>query len=279
VPQLRAVPPGEVEQYLKALLFGGAGSGKTFNLTKIPRSYFIDLENGANYPEYQRNLREGGSVYFPTSDIDEVIAEVTTLISVPHNFHNIIIDPITVVFADEADLQEKYVGSDYGKNVAEANKKWRRLAKLLKRAQMNVLMTAYEKAKFDSPGEVIPNGPKDLSHFFDVVLHTQKRGEERVARIVKSRSRTFPDNTVIPFTYEELAARASVELARAAEPIELASADQVAELERLLSVRTDSKDLRDKWLKKAGAEELSEMRASDVAACIAFLNKSNAAAA
>ena len=267
---LRAVPPSEVQPYLKMLIYGGAGVGKSFNLTKIPRSYYFDLEQGASYPEYVKNLSDGESVIFSTVDIDEVIAEVTSLLSEKHSYRNVIIDPITTVFKDEADTQEKYVGTDYGKNTAEANKKWRRLGKLLKRLQMNVFVVAYEQVKFNDDS-LVPNGPKDIAHFFDVVLHAQKRGNDRVAIVVKSRSSSFPEGLTMPFTFDELAARASVELARNAEPIKLASDEQVAELKRLLMMRVDGEKLTDKWLKKVGAEELSEMPADAAEKCLNYL--------
>lgn len=269
---LRAVPPSEVQPYAKVLIFGGAGVGKTFSLSQIPASYFFDLETGAAYPEYVKNLKEAGSVIFQTVDIDEVITEVTSLLSENHSYRNVIIDPLTTVFKDEADLQEKYVGTDYGKNTAEANKKWRRLGKLLKRLNMNVFVVAYEQAKFGQEGVFVPNGPKDIAHFFDIVLHAQRRGESRVAVVSKSRSSAFAEGSTIPFNYEEIAARLKTELARNAEPIALASADQIESLTHLLSLRTDGDQIKDKMLKKAGADELTEISASMAAKAIKALS-------
>lgn len=269
--KLRAVQPDEVEKFLKLLVYGGAGTWKSHNLCQFPRSYYFDLERGVEEKQYVELLKKSKSVVFSTIDIDELIAETTTLLSEKHDFKTVVLDPITPVFQDESDLQEQHVGSDYGKNVAEATKKWRRLGKLLKRLNMTVVVSAYEKAKFDSK-DVIPAGPKDIEHFFDVVLRTERRGDECVATVMKSRNSAFPSNTTFRFTFEELAARYGRDnLERAAIPVPLATAEQVTEIKRLLETRTDGVQLRDKWLKKANAEELSELRAEDAAKCIAFL--------
>lgn len=272
--RLRAVQPGEVEKYPKILIFGGAGTRKSFTSCQFPRSYYFDLERGVEEKQYVELLRQSKSVVFPTIDIDEIIDEVTTLHSTAHDFRSVVLDPITQVFNDEADIQEARVGSDYGKNTAEANKKWRRLGKLLKRLNMTVVVTAYEKKEFGSdPVEYVPAGPKDLKHFFDVVLRTEKRGDDVVAHVVKSRSEAFPANAVFPFSFAELAARYGQEnLERQAVPVELASADQVTELKRLLATRIDGEELKDKWLKKAEATELSELPAEAAAKCIAYLS-------
>lgn len=270
--KLRAVPPTQVEKYLKLLIYGGAGTGKTHTLCQFPQSYFFDLEKGAEEKQYRDMLKKSGSLIYSTIDIDELIDEVTTLLSVPHEFKTVVVDPITSVFNDEADLAEDRVGSDYGKNVAEATKKWRRLGKLLKRLQMTVVVSAYEKKKFGDADAMVPAGPKDMEHFFDVVLRTERRGDTRYANVVKSRNQAFPEGSAFPFTFEEIAMRYGREnLERASVPVPLATPEQVGELERLLATRVDGDELRDKWLKKANADRLSELPAEAAEKCVTFL--------
>jgi predicted ATP-dependent serine protease len=272
---LRAVEPGEVEKYPKILIFGDAGTGKSHNLCQFPRAYYFDLERGVEEKQYVEMLRAANSRVFPTTDIDELITEVTSLLSEQHDFKSVVIDPITPVFLDESDLQEKYVGTDYGKNVAEATKKWRRLGKLLKRLQMTVVVSAYEKAKFGSDGVMTAAGPKDIQHFFDVVLRAEKRGGDRVVTVVKSRNRGLQEGATFAFTFDDIAERYGREaFERDAVAVPLATADQVSDLARLLSMRTDGDALKDKWLKKVGAEELSELPADAAAKCLLYLKGS-----
>lgn len=272
IRKLRAVQPSEVEKYLKLLIYGGAGTGKTHALCKFPQSYFFDLEKGAEEKQYRDMLKESGSLIYSTIDIDELIDEVTTLLSVPHEFKTVVVDPITSVFNDEADMAEERVGSDYGKNVAEATKKWRRLGKLLKRLNMTVVVSAYEKKKFGEDDAKIPAGPKDMEHFFDVVLRTERRGDTRYVTVVKSRNQAFLEGSSFPFSFEEIAARYGIEnLQRESVPVPLATAEQVADIERILATRVDGDALRDKWLKKANADRLSELPADAAEKCIAFL--------
>jgi hypothetical protein len=274
---LRAVEPGEVEKYPKILIFGDAGTGKSHNLCQFPQAYYFDLERGVEEKQYVEMLKNAKSRVFPTTDIDELITEVTALLSEKHDFKSVVIDPITPVFLDESDLQEKYVGTDYGKNVAEATKKWRRLGKLLKRLQMTVVVSAYEKAKFGSDGVMTAAGPKDIQHFFDVVLRAEKRGEDRVVTVVKSRNRGLVEGSTIPFTFDDIADRYGRDaFLREAVAVPLATDDQVKELTHLLSMRVDGDALKDKWLKKVGAEELSELPADAAAKCVQYLKGNDA---
>lgn len=272
---LRGKKPAQVEKRLKALFFGEAGAGKTTAAIQFPRPYLIDTERGAENAQYVRMIEERGGAVFACNDFDDIVREVTALLSEKHDYRTLIIDPITTVYDDLIEKAERRVGTEFGKHYAEAKKQWKRLGNLLLRLDMNVIVTSHQKRLYGDAMKVIGNtfdGPKGLDYLFDLVFEVGKRGKERVGTVRKTRLEAFPEGDVFPFSYDEVAeryGRAVLERDAAAEA--LATAEQVAELEALLADRKNGDELREKWLTKAMADSLAEMPAATVEKCIAHL--------
>jgi len=100
---LRARKPEAVVKRLKLFMFGPAGVGKTTAAIQFPNSYIIDGERGTE--NYDKLISESGSVVFQTTDINEVVQEVKSLLTVKHDFRMLVIDPIGEQMAfKEADI-------------------------------------------------------------------------------------------------------------------------------------------------------------------------------
>ncbi len=95
---LRGVKPTKIEKRLKAMFYGPAGVGKTMTAIQFPRPYLIDTERGAENAQYVSALEKAGGVYFPCTDPDDLIREVTALLSEKHPYQTVIIDPLTVIY-------------------------------------------------------------------------------------------------------------------------------------------------------------------------------------
>src|SRR5690349_4441553 len=106
---LRARKPEAVTKRLKMFMFGPAGVGKTTASIQFPRSYIIDGERGCD--NYDRLITESGSALFQTSDINEAVAEVKSLLTERHDFRTLVIDPITPLWNDLLEKCEHKVGS------------------------------------------------------------------------------------------------------------------------------------------------------------------------
>ncbi len=274
---LRGKVPTVEAKRLKAMFFGLAGVGKTTAAIQFPRPYLIDTERGAENAQYVKLLHDRGGNVFQTSDFDELVSEVTALLSEKHDYQTLIIDPITVVYANLLDKAEQKVGTEFGRHYGEADKRMRRLINLLLRVDMNVIITAHAKTVYGDKlvklGDTF-DGYKKLDYLFDLVVEIQKRGENRSGVVRKSRVEGFPDGEVFPFNYEEIAKRYGHEsLERDATPETLASAEQAAELNRLVELLKVSPDVVDKWLTKAKAETLSELPAEVASKCIEWCKK------
>lgn len=234
---LRAKIPRAGPRRLKLLLFGAAGVGKTTGALQMPRPYCIDCERGAVH--YGALVEEGGGAVFNTVQMTEVLTEVRALLSERHDFRTLIVDPITAVYQDLLDQSEREVGTEWGRHYGAANREMKRLANLLMALDMNVIMTAHSKNEYGSNMAVIGttfDGWKKLDYLFDLVLQLERRGQKRVARVVKSRLAEFPDADVFEWRYESLADRYGRDvLEREADVAPLATPEHVQIFNNLLT--------------------------------------------
>lgn len=272
---LRGVKPEKVEKRLKGLFYGSAGVGKTTAAIQFPRPYLIDTEKGAENDQYTKLLQKAGGVIFQTTDFDEVVKEVKSLLTEKHEFKTLIIDPLTTLYNDLLDKSALKNGTDFGRHYAEANKKVNHLINLLLRLDMNVIITSHAKAIYGDNMSVLGNTfdcYKKLDYLFDLVFEIQKRGKHRVALIKKSRIEAFPDTDTFDFSYDEVAKRYGKDiLERDAIAQEIANEEQVKELERLIDLIKVPIEVSQKWLDKASSEKWEEMPKDAIQKCIDHL--------
>lgn len=270
---LRGIKPEAVQKRLKALFYGTAGVGKTTAAIQFPMPYLIDTEKGAENDQYTKQLQKSGGVIFQTSDFDELINEVKSLLTENHGYKTLIIDPLTTLYNDlldksalilKAQSKEKdATGTEFGRHYGEANKKMKHLLSLLLRLDMNVIVTSHAKNEYAGNMTVVGSTfdcYKKLDYLFDLVFEIQKRGKDRTGIIKKSRIEAFPDGETFPFSYEEIAQRYGIEiLEKEAIAEKLATLDQVSELNRLITLLNISEEVQQKWKDKAKAETFDEM--------------------
>lgn len=260
---LRGIKPQAIQKRLKALFYGSAGVGKTTAAINFPAVYLIDTEKGAENTQYTRTLSEKGGVIFQTSDFDELMREVTSLLTEKHEFKTLVIDPLTVLYNDLLDKSATKNGTEFGKHYAEANKKVKHLLNLLLRLDMNVIITSHSKNEYGQNLSVLGQTfdcYKKLDYLFDLVFEIQKRGKERVGIIKKSRIETFPDGETFPFSYEEIAQRYGKDiLERNAIAEQLATKEQIERLKDLIDLYKEPEEVVQKWKDKANAETFAEM--------------------
>jgi hypothetical protein len=270
---LRARKPEAVVKRLKMFMFGPAGVGKTTAAIQFPNSYIIDGERGTE--NYDKLITQSGSVVFPTTDINEVVQEVKSLLTEKHDFRTLVIDPITPVYNDLLDKCESQVGADFGRHYGAANKTMKRLANLIMNLDMNVIITAHAKTEYGQNLAKIGytfDGWRQLDYWFDLVVELGKKGKRRMARVAKTRIDTFPDEDVFEWSYDAIKKRydASI-LEREAQQIALATSEQVRELKDLLNIVRLPEGLVDKWLSKAQVETWEDMPADTIVKCIEYV--------
>jgi len=282
---LRAKKPEAIEKRLKALFYGSAGVGKTTAAIQFPRPYLIDTERGAENDRYTEILKDSGGAIFQTTDFEELMVEVKSLLTEKHEYKTLVIDPLTTLYNDLLDKSAEYLkknskekdatGTEFGRHYSEANKKIKHLVSLLNRLDMNVIITSHSKNEYAQNMAIIGSTfdcYKKLDYMFDLVFEIQKRGKDRVALVKKTRLEKFTDAETFPFSYTEIANRYGKDvLERDAIAQELASDEQVKELIRLIELIKVPEEVYQKWLDKSNSEKWEEMPKDAIQKCIDYL--------
>lgn len=282
---LKGKQPQLIEKRLKAFFYGAAGVGKTTCAIQFPKPYLIDTERGAENEQYVETLEKSGGAIFQTTDFDELINEIKSLLTEKHDYKTVIIDPLTTLYNDLLDKSAKTLketskdkdatGTEFGRHYGEANKQMKHLLKLLLRLDMNVIITAHAKNEYSADLKVVGQTYdcyKKLDYLFDLVFEIQKRGKERIGIVKKSRIKNFGDTEQFPFNYEEIANRyGRYILEREVSNEVLATPEQVIEIKRLVDLLKIPVETTQKWLDKENAEEFEEMQTHQIDKYIKFL--------
>ena len=234
---LRAKTPKDVLKRLKLLMYGLAGVGKTTAASQMPAPYIIDAERGTDH--YGELIESKGGVVFQTTEMAELIREVRSLLSEEHDHRTLVIDPVTTAYQDLLDDCERQVGTQFGRHYGEANKTMKRLANLIMSLDMNVIVTAHAKNEYGEGLKVIGvtfDGWKRLDYLFDLVLELERRGQKRVAKVVKTRISAFPDGDTFEWSYDAVADRYGRDiLEKQAETVQLVTPDHLSQFQALLN--------------------------------------------
>lgn len=269
---LRGKKPEAIQKRLKAFFYGSAGVGKTMAAINFPAPYLIDTEKGAENDQYQEILIKNKGLIFQTTDFDELMQEVKTLLTEKHAFKTLIIDPMTTLYNDLLDKESLKQGTDFGRHYSAANKRIKHLINMLMKLDMNVIITAHAKNEYGGNMNVIGTTfdcYKKLDHMFDIVFEIQRRGKERVGLVKKTRIATFPDGETFPFSYDEIANRYGRDvLEKEATAMELASEEQVKELKRLMEILHVDEEAKTRILKKEDVEDFDFLSTEYIQKCI-----------
>lgn len=286
---LRGVKPEEKQKRLKLFLFGPAGVGKTLAALQFPNSYVIDTEKGTDF--YGDTIAKAGSMVFQSTNPDEIFEEIRNLLTTKHEFKTLIIDPVTQIYNAVQEkwsrIFEKHAGSekiaqtqDFGPRYwGRVKSEFKALQRMLMALDMNVIVTAHQKDQY-GPGMskigVTYDSMKGEDYLYDLVFQLESKGDKRMALTIKERAEIgkakFPQ--VFEWNYENFKKFYGAEIIeKAAEPVALASKEQVEKITRLVDiVKIDESEIM-KWFSKEDVEEWSEMRADKIQKCIDFVEK------
>lgn len=279
---LKAKKPEAVAKRLKLFLYGKAGVGKTTAAVQLPSPYIIDTERGTEQSGYVKLINESKGAVLQTQSADDLIEELKSLLTEAHDFRTLVIDPITniedniVSNASAKYESDKKEGGDM-RVWRERDKILRRMYSLILSLDMNVVVTAHGKIQYGDNFVKLGTtfeGWKKHDYIFDLVLELTKEGKKRFGTVIKSRLEAFPDGDKFEWSYAELSKRVGSDIfERKATAVILASAEQVAEINRLLAIVKTDEDWSAKIFTKAGVECWQDLPADKIAKCIDSLNK------
>lgn len=214
--KLRGVVPQTIKERtrLKAFIYGGSGTGKSYFSTQFPSVYYVDCEKGVQNSKYLNNISKNNGVVFQTTSFEELLNEVKLLATEEHGFQTLVIDPITTIYSDlvdkEAELVKQLVlkrasgKTKIGEEYQAANKKFKKFVNLLLDIDMNIIVTAHVKDKWEGEkaAGTTYDAYKKFDFMFDVILETLVDGNNYMAISRKSRLANLSANHRFPFSYE-----------------------------------------------------------------------------
>jgi hypothetical protein len=226
-------------------------------------------------------LDKNGGHIVSLNDMSDIINEVKELLSTKHNYKTLVIDSISVPCGHLANLEvdrlvkasvKPIEGTEFGSNVAKPKRLTYHLGMLLARLDMNVIVTAHEKAKFEGAQEVgkIPDVSDKLAYLLGTTIHIQNAGGKRIGRIIKSRYTELTDGESINLDngYETLKSRFGEDVfLREAILEKLCTKEQLSEISRLATLRRIPEETQQKWLTKFSSnsfQEISEINAQKI---------------
>lgn len=144
---------------------------------------------------------------------------------------------------------------------------------------MNVIITSHQKDLYGPNMSKIGVGPDSMKgddYFFDLVFQLTNVNGKRVAITIKERAEIgknkFPPE--FEWSYENFLKYYGADvIQRAAVPVVMASAEQIAEIKHLLGTVNIEDAEVNKWLAKADVDSFEEMNSETIDKCIQFVRK------
>jgi hypothetical protein len=282
---LRAKKPTLEPNRFRALIYGNKGVGKTHFTVSIPSVYYIDTEGALKYKRFVEMLVENKSDSIALYELEEIIKEVKDLISTKHNYKTLVIDSISFPYNLLSHLEVERLtkkspnteGTEFGANMAKAKRLTFHLGMLLTRLDMNVIVTAHEKTKYQKGEEIgkEPDVNEKMGYALGTQIHLRLQGKSIKAFIEKSRYSELKNQELIDFDngYETIKKLFGEEVfLREAIKEELASEDQIKEARRLQELLNFPEESLQKWLISKHSHSLDEVNASDIEKLIEFFN-------
>src|SRR5215471_12051881 len=288
--KLLAISPEAIEpKKPKVLIYGVAGVGKTWQALDWPSCYYIDTEGGADLAPYRAKLLKAGGMYFGPEqgslDFDTVIGQIEALATEKHHYKTVIIDSITKLFNTSITDEQSRLGDRdaFGASKKPAVRQMAKLVRWLNRADMNAVIIAHQKdlwGKSDAGQReaigVTFDAWEKLEYELHLVLRISKIGTgdnaKRFAHVGKSRLTGFTEGERLDWSYAEFAQRYGKDvIEKEVVPVTLATAEEVAEVNKLLEIVKLPEGTVEKWMTKAGADSFEEMSSENVQACITHL--------
>jgi hypothetical protein len=263
-----------LEKRVKLFLWGDSGVGKTTLSLQFPKPVVIDLEGGADL--------YGEAFDFDVlraSTADEVMEAVQWLLTHPHAYRTLVIDPITVYWDA---LQKKWSDVFLRRNKGSKGYKFefydlqprdwmtvkaefKDLIRKLIALDMNVIVTARQKVQYadgafmKAIGETF-DGEKSLPYLFDTIvrLYRDEKGQF-LGECLKDRSNKLPAGAfeVSYARFEELFGKKA--LARKARPTAFATDDQKRQIRDYIARFGLSPEQVTKRLAAYDADSLDEL--------------------
>jgi hypothetical protein len=286
---LRGVKPEAKQKRLKMFVYGPSGVGKTTAAIMFPKAYIIDTEKGTDF--YADTIKDQESMVFQTSIFDEAVREVKELLTTKHEFRTVIIDPVTQLYNS---CQEKYtrIFEKHAKTEKDAEvqdfgmRYWGRVKsdfkafqRMLLAIDTNLIILSHQKDQYGTGMTKIGvtfDSMKGEDYLYDLVFRLENRNGKRYAVTVKERAEIgknkFPPE--FEWSYENFKKFYGADIIeKAAEPMQMATAEQITNVKKLMDVVRVDNETVTAWFTKADVSSWEEMTGETIQKVIDHLEK------
>lgn len=268
-----------------ACIAGASGSGKSFFVANLHNALIYDTDIGGGLAYADARIAKNKSERIEASTYAEIEDDLKRRQKNGSlaKFNTLAIDHVTALHQAAQIAHNPTASQDYGRANEAATREWRKVRNFCRTCDFNLIVTAHLKGRFDQDKQVgqQPDGAKNIEGDMSIVLYLNKAEKTLPpSEAIVQKWRRDPDDPrgAIPPTFKltmenfvKLHGNGALSAPR--EPVALATAEQVSEINRLVGVVKLPEGTTDKWLKKAGVESFEEMPATIIQACIDHTKK------
>ncbi len=284
----KATEKNSQDERIICLLTGESGSGKSFFIANLKDAFIFDTDLGGGTKYLEARIHKNDSEREEVSSYQEIYNLIQAAARAKTLKKNIVIDHATSLQQEAILRHNPSLDSDYGRGGNKATYEWRKIRGLIKTLDCNLFVVAHVKGEWDGTKEVgkTTDAAKNIEGDMQIVLYLKRPGgpgsklqptteNPSSAQVVKWRRDPEDPRGLVPLnfplTMENFLKIAGEGMTRELKPIDLASAEQVKEAQTLIEkTKFDPKEI-EKWMKKAGAEELENCPASSIEKLITYL--------
>lgn len=279
--KIKAVKPEEVKKRKPlVLIYGATGSKKTWESILFPNAFLADTEGGATEDAYKKRLAKAGGMYYGpeqgSQDFDDNIEQIKALATEKHPYKTYILDSLSKIYNTVITNEAERLGDRdaFGASKKPAVQRTRRLINALDKLDMTRIIICHEKALWQGDKQIGTtfDAFDKLGYELDLVLRIVRQGENSKAFVQKTRLAGFDMGGSFEWNYEEFSSRYGKEIMEAeAQPIVLATSEQLSELKALLESWKQPENWEQKTLDSAKADSWADMESDKIAKVIAFI--------
>jgi len=264
---------------LKMLLRGAEKAGKTWAAIGMPAPYVIDSEGGARLPDYRQRIEDNGGMYFGpedgSTDPDQCVKMVEELMKTKHPYKTLVWDSYTVSYETVADqgARNPKIGTGFNANYRLWADPWskRILNTLIPNLDLNVILTSHVKDEYKD-GQRIgtkTDGHAKSGYMTDLTIEVVRTSPDKTIAYVKaSRYPQFKMGDSFVWSVDELRSRWGNGMDKEAEPVAMASPEQIAELLGLFAVVLPDPEKQQEFLEKNGVDSYDSLTSVSAQATI-----------
>ena len=264
------------------LVAGESGSGKSFFAACLKNAIIFDTDIGGGLSYADQRIARNGSERIEVGSYLEVIDELSRRRKQLDSITTLAIDHLSTLHQEAVIRHNPKMIKDFGSAGDKAAREWRKVRELVRWGDFNLVCTSHLKGKWEEDkviGEQA-DASKKIEGDFSVVLHLHNtgacgRGNPEIAKVFKWRRDPDDPRGRVPqsflFTVEEFVRVNGGDFGGQRQAVELASAEQVAEVARLLDVVKVPEDWQQRVFTRAKVDAWTDLPSEAILKCVTYL--------